>query len=173
MVSQRTLSLVLQQQLEEQLDHESQLLQRIETLSTSLGEVGMTGFGLSSQQSEIISLVNDLLKVQAHRQELRSSIAADWGCSPEEVRLAVINLESPTANARLQSRRQELLQHTARADARLKSTRESLSGLHGIVTDLLSAVIPSPNLEHVRYTASGQRVTPVHQTNIELNHFAF
>ncbi|HWL09052.1 MAG TPA: hypothetical protein VNQ76_11625 [Planctomicrobium sp.] len=168
MISHRTLSLVLQQQLEEQLDHESEVLQRIEVLSASLEDTGLSNFGLAARQGEIMALVEDLLRVQGHRQELRSSIAADWGCSPGEVRLAVINLQSPSDNARLQSRRQELLKNTARADARLKTTRESLSGLHGIITDLLSAVLPSPQTDHVRYTASGQRVTPVHQTGIEM-----
>jgi|GEM_PF-5771915 len=168
MISRRTLSLVLQEQLESQLESESQILQRIETLSASLGGQGFNSYGLAERQSEILSLVEDLLRVQAHRQELRSSIAADWGCTPDEVRLAVVRLDSPAANERLQSRRQKLLEHTARADARLKTTRESLSGLHGIITDLLSSVLPSPKVEHVRYTASGQRLTPVHQAGIEI-----
>ena len=168
MISPRTLSLVLQHQLNEQLNDESQIIARIETLSASLGEEGITGYGLSAKQTEIQSLLDDLLRIQAQRHELRSMIAADWGCQPEDVRLAMVHLDSPSENARLQERRHKLLQTTARADACLKSTRESLAGLHGIVSDLLSSVLPSPKVDHVRYTSSGQRVTPVHEAGIEV-----
>ncbi|WP_437192233.1 hypothetical protein [Planctomicrobium sp. SH527] len=168
MVAQRTLTIGLQQQLQAHLQDESQVIKRVEALASALGSMGPTGSELVAQQSEILLLIDDALHIQQQRQHIREAIAADWNCLPEDVRLGVITLESPEANLQFQTLRNELIQATARAGACLKTTREQLTGLHGIVTDLLASIMPSGNGDHVRYTAAGQRLTPVMQPGIEI-----
>lgn len=168
MVAQRTVPQALQQRLQAHLQNESALIARIEALATVLGNMDPTGSVLIAQQSEILLLVEEALHIQQQRQHIRESIATDWNCLPDDVRLSGITLESSEANLQFHTLRQELIQASARTGVCLKTSRDQLTGLHGIVSDLLASILPSSNGDHVRYTASGQRLTPVMQPGIEV-----
>lgn len=162
-----TLPRQLLDQVLRQLDAETRLLERVQSLSEALTAGGLQGPALLEKQPELAALAQAAALVEESRQEIRRGIALAWQCPAGEVRLSRLQLSTPAETQTFDTRRQALLAQAIRTTAALRTTQGTLRGWHAIVSFVLGEVLGTAQTPD-RYAADGQRVAPSAAAGIDI-----